>query len=95
MNKPIIGCAPGHSFNSGASWLSAIGLPTVTNTSKIAFNDVAFGFVPHGGSSFYLSRMPGELGTFLALTGIQINGIDAVETRIADHFVSKADLFAD
>ncbi len=78
LNKPLIGVAPGHSFNSGAAFLSATGLPTVTLDSRLTFNDVSFGFVPHGGSSYYLSRLPGELGTFLALTGFPITGIDAV-----------------
>lgn len=30
--------------------------------------------VPHAGASYYLTRMPGELGTFLALTGTPFTG---------------------
>jgi hypothetical protein len=55
--------------------------------SKVAFNDVTFGFVPHGGSTYYLSRLPGELGTFLAVTGLPLNGIDAVMLGITDELV--------
>ncbi len=85
--------APGHSFNSGASFLQATALPTVTLDSRISFNDVQFGFVPHGGSSYYLSRLPGEIGTFLALTGIPISGIDAKEFGIADELVHYSTAF--
>ena len=87
INKPIVGVAPGHAFNSGASFLAATGLPTVTLDTKVTFNEVAFGFVPHGGSSYYLSRLPGELGTFLAITGFPMTGIDAKELGIADSLV--------
>jgi enoyl-CoA hydratase/carnithine racemase len=59
----------------------------VTLDSKLSFNEVSFGFVPHSGASFYLSRLPGEIGTFLALTGFPITGIDAREFGIADQLV--------
>jgi len=75
----MLAIANGHSFNSGASFLQAIGLPMTSHDSVLAFNDVSFGFVPHGGTTYYLSRLPGELGTFLALTGMHMNGVDARE----------------
>lgn len=93
INKPIISVAPGHSFNSGATLLQASGYPTVTLDSKLSFNEVTFGFVPHGGSSYYLSRLPGEIGTFLALTGLPITGIDAKEFGIADELVHHSTFY--
>lgn len=87
INKPMVAVAPGHSYNSGAAWLQATGLPTITPTSKVAFNDVQFGFVPHGGSSYYLSRLPGELGTYLALTGHTIHSSDAIYANLAEQLV--------
>jgi enoyl-CoA hydratase len=71
--------APGVAFNSGASLLAATAHPMVTKGASLAFNEVTFGFVPHSGATFYLSRMPGEFGTFMALTGSSINGVDATE----------------
>lgn len=93
LNKPVIGVAPGHSFNSGAAFLQATGMPTVTLDSKLSFNESRFGFVPHAGSSYYLSRLPGEIGTFLALTGFPITGIDAKEFGIADELVHYSGAF--
>ena len=87
-NKPIITAAPGHSFNSGAALLSASGMPLVTAGSLLSYNEVTFGFVPHGGASFYLSRLPHELGTFLALTGIPITGADVKEFNLADEVIN-------
>lgn len=59
-----------------------------TLSSKIKFNEASFGFIPHGGSSFYLSRLEGEIGVFLALTGLPISGVDACRFNIAENIVS-------
>lgn len=56
-NKPLIAVAPGHSMNSGAALLAAASHPLATLDSKIAFNEVTFGFVPHAGATYYLSRL--------------------------------------
>lgn len=90
-----MGVAPGHAFNSGASFLASTGLPTVTLDTKVTFNEVSFGFVPHGGSSYYLSRLPGEIGTFLALTGFPMTGIDAKEIGVADSLVHYSQAYED
>jgi enoyl-CoA hydratase/carnithine racemase len=67
----------------------------VTLDSKLIFNDVSFGFVPHGGTTYYLSRLPGELGTFLALTGLPLTGIDAKELGLADNLVHFSGAYED
>lgn len=72
-----------------------MGQPTVTLDSRMAFNEVSFGFVPHAGSSFYLSRLPGELGTFLSLTGLPITGIDAMRFGLAEELVHTTRSYED
>jgi len=91
LNKPVVAVASGHVYNSGAAWLQSTGFPITTPSARVAFNDVQFGFVPHGGSTFYLSRLPGELGTFLAVTGLPLTGIDAAILGVSDklHHSSK------
>lgn len=53
-----------------------------TLDAKVAFNEVTFGFVPHSGASYYLSRLPRDFGTFLALTGLPIHGSEAARMNI-------------
>ena len=65
-------------------------MPTSAPNTKIAFNEVQFGFVPHAGSSYYLSRLPGELGTYLALTGLPLTGVDARVLGMTDMYVHTA-----
>jgi enoyl-CoA hydratase/carnithine racemase len=59
-------------------------MPMTTIDSKVSFNETTFGFTPHSGSSFYLSRLPGEVGTFLSLTGLPLIGSDAAEYQISE-----------
>ena len=79
--------APGHSFNSGAGLLAASALPSICHDTKIAFNECTFGYVPHAGSTYYASRMPGDFGTFIALTGVPITGKDAIKLEMADTLI--------
>lgn len=87
INKPIMTVAPGSSFNSGASLVAASGLPAMAENSRLAFNECQFGFVPHAGSCYYASRLPGDIGTFLLLTGFPVSGRDAIELNLADTMI--------
>jgi enoyl-CoA hydratase/carnithine racemase len=87
VNKQFVLVAPGTVRNSAAALFNSASIPCVTPTTKIFFNEcskhlifliIGFGFVPHGGNSYYLSRMDGEMGVFLALTCAPINGADAM-----------------
>lgn len=84
VNKPVLTIAPGHAFNSGATMLAASGIPAVCQNTVLSFNECTFGFVPHAGTTYYASRLPGDLGTFLVLTGIPFSGQDAINFKLAD-----------
>jgi enoyl-CoA hydratase/carnithine racemase len=54
--------------------------------------ETAIGFFPDIGATFLLPRLPGELGTYLGLTGLRVNGADAVHAGFATHFTPRARL---
>lgn len=58
----------------------------VTENAVLAMPETAIGFVPDVGSSYFLSRLPGNIGRYLALTGTRITGSDAVALGLATHF---------
>jgi enoyl-CoA hydratase/carnithine racemase len=69
----------------GAGLLAASNIPTVYDTAEVSFPEASqYGFVPLGGSTYFLSRLPDEFGTFLALTGQIINGPDIVYANFAE-----------
>ncbi|MFN3658795.1 MAG: enoyl-CoA hydratase/isomerase family protein [Pseudolabrys sp.] len=55
-----------------------------------AMPEVGIGFFPDVGATWFLPRMPGEAGTFCALTGERFNAADAVAAGLATHHVASA-----
>lgn len=50
----------------------------------MAMPEVGIGYFPDVGGSYFLSRLHGELGTYLGVTGTQIRAADALYSRLAD-----------
>jgi enoyl-CoA hydratase len=57
-----------------------------------AMPEVGIGFFPDIGATWFLPRLPGELGAYCALTGERINAADAVTAGIATHRIESARL---
>jgi enoyl-CoA hydratase len=55
-----------------------------------AMPEVGIGFFPDVGATWFLPRLPGEIGTFCALTGGRLEAADAVLAGVATHFVPSA-----
>jgi enoyl-CoA hydratase len=56
--------------------------------------EVGIGFIPDVGGAFLLSRAPGALGLYAALTGAPFSGADAIALGFADHYVPHDQLDA-
>ena len=54
-----------------------------------AMPEVGIGFFPDIGATWFLPRLPGELGAYCALTGERLNAADAVAAGIATHRVAS------
>lgn len=90
--KPHLAILDGVTMASGAG----ISLPGMFRlaTDKTVFShpEVQIGFHPDAGASFHLSRLPGYLGEYLALTGDKLNGVEMVACRLATHYSLNARL---
>ncbi len=90
--KPYIAIMDGITMGGGVG-LSAHGsVRIVTERTRLAMPETGIGFFPDIGASWLLSRAPGELGTYLAITGQTINGADSILAGLADHFVASEKL---
>ncbi|CAG8724109.1 18757_t:CDS:2, partial [Racocetra fulgida] len=58
-----------------------------TENTVFAMPETKIGFFPDVGGSFFLPRMDGEVGTYLALTGASLKGLDVFLSGIATHYV--------
>ena len=52
---------------------------------QFAMPEVGIGFFPDVGATWFLPRMPGELGTYCALTGERFGSADGVRRGVATH----------
>jgi enoyl-CoA hydratase/carnithine racemase len=59
-------------------------------TTTFAMPETGIGLFPDVGGSYFLPRLEGALGMYLALTGARLKGGDTFLAGIATHFVPKA-----
>lgn len=90
-SRPILVWGSGIIMGGGVGLLAGASHRVVTETSRIAMPEITIGLFPDVGGSWFLSRMPGRIGLFLALTGAPINGADAMFVGLADFFVRSTD----
>ncbi|GHH49791.1 enoyl-CoA hydratase/isomerase family protein [Streptomyces candidus] len=96
--KPYVALMDGIVMGGGVGVSAHGGVRVVTERSRVAMPETGIGFVPDVGGTHLLARAPGELGTYLALTGTAVGAADALQCGLADHFVPSdrlADLVAD
>jgi enoyl-CoA hydratase len=88
--KPYVSLIDGIVMGGGAG-ISVHGSHRVAGDRfTFAMPEVSIGFFPDIGATWFLTRMPGELGTYCALTGERLNAADGVGTGIATHRVASS-----
>jgi enoyl-CoA hydratase/carnithine racemase len=88
--KPYVVLLDGITMGGGMGVAQASTLRIAGERTRIAMPEVGIGLFPDVGASYFLSRLPGALGPYLALTGLQIRGADAVYARLADVYLAPA-----
>ncbi|MFQ5773899.1 MAG: enoyl-CoA hydratase/isomerase family protein [Kiloniellaceae bacterium] len=90
--KPYIAIIDGITMGGGVG-ISVHGSHRVaTERTVFAMPETGIGFFPDVGGSYFLPRLPGALGMYLALTGARVKAADAVYAGVATHFVQSARL---
>jgi enoyl-CoA hydratase/carnithine racemase len=87
--KPIICWGHGIVMGGGLGILAGCSHRVVTEKTRMAMPEVTIALFPDVGGSWFLNRMPGRVGLFLALTAAQMNGPDCIYTGIADRFIAS------
>lgn len=82
--KPYIALMNGYVMGGGMGISQGASFRVLTDRSKISMPEVAIGFFPDVGGSHFLSQCPGSLGDYLALTGVTLNGEDALYANLGD-----------
>ena len=82
--KPMVCWGHGIVMGGGIGLMAGASHRVVTASSKLAMPEVSIGLYPDVGGSWFLRRMPGRVGLFLALTGAPLNAADAIFCGLAD-----------
>ncbi len=85
--KPLVAFMDGIVMGGGMGLAQGARLRIATERTKMTMPETGIGLFPDVGGGYFLSRCPGHLGEYLALTGIVIDGAQAVTAGLADHAV--------
>jgi enoyl-CoA hydratase/carnithine racemase len=90
--KPYIALIDGICMGGGIGVSVHGRVRVATEAALFAMPETAIGMFPDIGATFFLPRLPGELGIFLGLTGTRVAGADSVHAGLATHFVPRDQL---
>jgi enoyl-CoA hydratase len=87
--KPYVSLIDGIVMGGGAG-ISIHGSHRVAGDSfAFAMPEVGIGFIPDVGATWFLPRLPGELGLYCALTGERLGPADAAAAGVATHRIAS------
>ena len=90
--KPYVAILDGITMGGGVG-LSVNGrFRVATEKTLFAMPETAIGLFPDVGGSHFLSRAPGQLGVYLALSSQRIKAADMLYCGFATHYVPSADV---
>ena len=92
--KPFIAFMDGIVMGGGMGISQGASLRIVTEKTKMAMPETGIGLFPDVGGGYFLSRCPGHVGEYLALTGDTLGGEQAVAWALADVCVASTALSA-
>ncbi len=88
--KPIVALLDGVTMGGGVG-ISVHGSHRVaTERTMFAMPETAIGLFPDVGGGWFLPRLELEVGTWLALTGARIKGLDTLSVGVATHFTESS-----
>lgn len=85
--KPTVSVLDGVVMGGGVGIALPCRYRIATENTRFAMPETAIGLFPDVGGGWYLSRLPGRMGQYLAVTGARITGPDCFASGLATHFV--------
>ena len=87
--KPIAAFMDGITMGGGVGISMPARYRVATERTVFAMPETGIGLFPDVGGGWYLPRLPGRTGAFLASTGGRIDGADCKTAGIATHYISS------
>ena len=90
--KPTIAIMDGITMGGGVGISLPCEFRIATENTRFAMPETGIGLFPDVGGGWYLSRLPGRAGQFMALTGARLDGAECTYLGLATHYIPTASL---
>ena len=90
--KPIVAFMDGITMGGGVGIALPCRYRIATENTRLAMPETGIGLFPDVGGGWYLSRLPGRVGQYLALTGARLDGAECLALGLATHYLPAAAL---
>ena len=91
---PVVAFMDGITMGGGVGISQPAKYRIATGRTMYAMPESGIGLFPDVGGGWYLSRLPGRTGEFLALTGARLDGAECVALGLATHYIPSESLLA-
>jgi enoyl-CoA hydratase len=88
--KPVMAFMDGITMGGGVGISQPAKYRIATENTKFAMPETGIGLFPDVGGGWYLSRLPGRMGEYLALTGHRLDGAECLALGLATRYLSAA-----
>jgi len=88
--KPVMTVMDGITMGGGVGLAMPSRYRVATERTTFAMPETGIGLFPDVGGGWFLPRMPGHVGLWLALTGARIKAADCEMVGVATHYVESA-----
>ncbi|KAF7295519.1 3-hydroxyisobutyryl-CoA hydrolase, mitochondrial [Mycena indigotica] len=87
LRKPYVALLDGITMGGGVGLVANAPFRIATEKTVFSMPETNIGYCPDVGASYFLSRLDGELGTYLALTSDKLVGRAVFEHGFATHYI--------
>ena len=90
--KPTVAIMDGITMGGGVGISQPCTWRVATENTRLAMPETGIGLFPDVGGGWYLSRLPGRVGQFMALSGARLDGAECAYLGLATHYVPATGL---
>jgi len=88
--KPTVAIMDGITMGGGVGISQPCAFRVATENTRLAMPETGIGLFPDVGGGWYLPRLPGRVGQFMALTGARLDGAECAYLGLATHYVASS-----
>ena len=88
--KPVICWINGIAMGGGVGLMLGCDFKISTENTKFAMPEIGIGLFPDVGFTYYISKLPKNIGLYMMLTSTQLNASDTQLIGLTDYYISSA-----